>query len=90
MEGNVNMNKEKMFIAKDEDGNETEYEMLLVKNVDNVPIIWYSDGTKDEEGRKNIYISEYQRENNTFALNPIEDDSLMEKYADVFMNEYKE
>ena len=46
------MNKEKMFIAKDENGNETAYEMLYVKNVDNKPVIWYTDGTLDEEGRK--------------------------------------
>lgn len=84
------MNKEKMFIARDEDGNETEYEMLLVKNVDGVSIIWYTDGTKDEEGRKNIYISQYERTGNTFALNPIENDGLMEKYADIFIEETKE
>lgn len=84
------MNKEKMFIARDEDGNETEYEMLLVKNVDGVSIIWYTDGTKDEEGRKNIYISQYERTGNTFALNPIENDGLMEKYADIFIEESKE
>ena len=84
------MNKEKMFITKDEDGLEHEYEMLLVKNVDNVSVIWYTDGTKDEDGRKNIYISEYERVGNTFSLNPIEDDSLMNKYADIFTAEYNE
>lgn len=84
------MNKEKMFIARDEDGLEHEYEMLLVKNVENVPVIWYTDGTKDEDGRKNIYISEYERVGNTFALNPIEDDNLMNKYAEIFTAEYNE
>jgi len=84
------MNKEKMFITKDEDGLEHEYEMLLVKNVDNVSIIWYTDGTKDEDGRKNIYISEYERVGNTFALKPVEDDNLMNKYADIFTAEYNE
>lgn len=84
------MNKEKMFIAKDETGAEHEYEMLLVKNVEGKSIIWYTDGTEDEEGRKNIYISEYERTGNTFALNPIEDDGLMDKYADIFTTEYKE
>ena len=84
------MNKEKMFIAKDENGNETAYEMLYVKNVDNKPVIWYTDGTLDEEGRKNIYISYYERKDSTFALNPIEDDSLMDKYANIFISEYKE
>ncbi|MBO4600841.1 MAG: DUF1292 domain-containing protein [Bacilli bacterium] len=84
------MNKEKMFIAKDENGKEEQYEMLLVKNVDNESIIWYTDGTTDEEGRKNVFISKYERSGNTFQLNPIEDDSVMEKYADIFLNEYKE
>lgn len=84
------MNKEKMFIAKDENGIEHEYEMLLVKRVDDVSVIWYTDGTKDEEGRKNIYISEYQRTGNTFALTPIQNDNMMEKYADIFTEEYNE
>lgn len=84
------MNKEKMFIAKDENGIEHEYEMLLVKKVDDVSIIWYTDGTTDEEGRKNIYISEYQRTGNTFALTPIQNDNMMEKYADIFSEEYNE
>lgn len=84
------MNKEKMFIAKDENGIEHEYEMLLVKKVEDVSVIWYTDGTKDEEGRKNIYISEYQRSGNTFALTPIQDDDMMEKYADIFTEEYNE
>lgn len=84
------MNKEKMFIAKDENGIEHEYEMLLVKRVDDVSVIWYTDGTQDEEGRKNIYISEYQRTGNTFALTPIQNDNMMEKYADIFTEEYNE
>ena len=84
------MNKEKMFIARDENNVESEYEMLLVKNVDNDPIIWYTDGTTDEEGNKNIYISKYEKKGNTFELNPVDDDSLMEKYADIFLSEYKE
>ena len=84
------MNKEKMFITKDEEGMEHEYEMLLVKKVDDASVIWYTDGTKDDEGRKNIYISEYERTGNTFALNPIDNDDLMNKYADIFTAEYNE
>ena len=79
-----------MFIARDENGVEEEYEMLLVKNVEGVPVIWYTDGTKDEEGRKNIYISTYERVENTFSLNPVGNDALLDKYADIFQNEYKE
>ena len=44
------MNKEKMFITRDENNKEVAYEMLYAKNVDNVPIVWYTDGTFDEEG----------------------------------------
>ena len=84
------MNKENMFIAKDDTGKETVYEMLLIKNVDNKPIIWYTDNSKDEDGNKNIYISSYEKTDKTFQLNPIENDSDLEKYADIFMNEYKE
>lgn len=84
------MNKEKMFIARDENGIETPYEMLMVKNVEGKPIIWYTDGTFDEDNKKNIYISEYNKSANSFELNPIEDDNLMEKYADIFIEEYKE
>ena len=62
-------NKEKMFIAKDEDGVETPYEMLMVKNVEGKPIIWYTDGTYDSENKKNVYISEYARTQNSFELN---------------------
>ena len=84
------MNKEKMFITRDENNVETAYEMLYVKNVDNTPVIWYTDGSLDEEGNKNIYISTYKREGNTFVLNGIDDDELLNKYADIFSNEYKE
>ncbi|MBR5662129.1 MAG: hypothetical protein IKX00_00585 [Bacilli bacterium] len=84
------MNKEKMFIARDENGVEVAYEMLLVKNVDNVPVIWYTDGTKDGEGNTNIYISTYERENNLFVLNKVENDELFNKYSEIFLNENKE
>lgn len=84
------MNKEKMFITRDENNIETAYEMLYVKNVDNTPVIWYTDGSLDEEGNKNIYISTYKREGNTFVLNGIDDEELLNKYADIFSNEYKE
>lgn len=83
------MSKEKLFITKDENGNEEQFEMLLVKNVDDVPIIWYTDGSFDEEGRKNVYISKYQRTETTFALSPV-DEKMMDKYADIFTKEYKE
>ena len=84
------MKKENMFIARDENNIETAYEMLYVKNVDNIPVIWYTDGTTDSEGNKNIFISTYEREGNTLALKPINDDSLLNKYSDIFLNEYKE
>lgn len=84
------MNKEKMFIARDENNRDVAFEMLYVKNVDDKPIIWYTDGTLDDEGKKNIYISTYQRSGNTFLLSPIENDDLMQKYAEIFINEYKE
>lgn len=84
------MNKEKMFIARDDNNIEVAYEMLLVKNVDNVPVIWYTDGTTDADGNQNVFISTYTREGNTFALNPITDENLLNKYSDIFLNEYKE
>ena len=84
------MNKEKMFVARDEDGVECAYEMLLVKNVDNVPVIWYTDGKTDEDVAQNVYIAEYERVNNTFALNPINDESKMQKYEDIFTNEFND
>lgn len=84
------MNKEKMFITRDENNKEVAYEMLYTKNVDNVPVVWYTDGTFDEEGNKNIYISSYKRENGTFVLDAINNDELMKKYEDIFLNEYKE
>jgi len=84
------MNKEKIFIARDENGSECQYEMLMVKNVDNIPVIWYTDGSKDEDGSKNVYISTYERTDTTFSLNPIENEETLQKYADIFSNEYKE
>lgn len=84
------MNKEKMFITRDENNKEVAYEMLYVKNVDDTPVIWYTDGTFDEDGNKNVYISTYKRDNTTFLLEPINDDALMQKYADIFLNEYRE
>lgn len=84
------MNKEKMFITRDENNKEVAYEMLYVKNVDDTPVIWYTDGTFDEDGNKNVYISTYKRDNTTFLLEPINDDALMQKYADIFLKEYKE
>lgn len=84
------MNKEKMFVAKDENGKEAVYEMLLVKNVDNVPVIWYTDGSYDEDNNKNIYISTYEKTDKTFVLNEITDESKMDEYADIFIKEYEE
>lgn len=84
------MNKEKMFIARDENNKEVAYEVLYTKNVDNVPVMWYTDGTYDEDGGKNVYISSYKRENGTFVLEPINNEELMNKYSDIFLNEYKE
>lgn len=84
------MNKEKMFITRDENNVEVAYEMLYVKNVDNTPVIWYTDGSLDEEGNENVYISTYERQGNTFVLNSIDDDAVLNKYADIFLNEYKE
>ena len=84
------MNKEKMFVAKDENGKEAVYEMLLVKNVDNVPVIWYTDGTYDKDNNKNIYISSYEKTSTTFVLNEITDNSKLEEYANIFKKEYKE
>ena len=84
------MNREKMFIARDENNKEVAYEMLYVRDVDNVPVIWYTDGKTDEDGRKNIYISTYKIEGKTFILEPIENDEIMQKYSDIFLSEYKE
>jgi hypothetical protein len=84
------MNKEKMFITRDENNVEVAYEMLYVKNVDNTPVIWYTDGSLDEEGNENVYISTYERQGNTFVLNSIDDEAVLNKYADIFLNEYKE
>jgi len=84
------MNKEKMFITRDENNVEVAYEMLYVKNVDNTPVIWYTDGSLDEEGNENVYISTYERQGNTFVLNSIDDDAVLNKYADIFLNEYQE
>lgn len=84
------MKKEKMFIARDENNEEVAYEMLLTRSVDNIPIIWYTDGTKDEEGNTNVYISTYKREGNTFLLEPVTNDELMNKYSDIFLKEFQE
>lgn len=84
------MNKEKMFIARDETGKESAYELLYAKSVDGTPVVWYTDGTTDDEGNKNVYISTYNKDGNTFLIESIESDELMNKYADIFINEYKE
>lgn len=84
------MNKEKMFIARDENNKEVAYEMLLVKEVNNTPIIWYTDGSLDKEGKKNIYISSYKKEDGTFILESIEDKNQLNEYANIFLNEFKE
>ena len=81
------MNKEKMFIVRDEDGKEFAYEMLMAKNVDGVPVVWYTDNTKDENGELNVYISSYERTEHSFRLNELTDEEL-EKYGQIFLNEY--
>lgn len=81
------MNKEKMFIVRDEDGKEFAYEMLYTKNVDGVPVIWYTDNSKDENGELNVYISKYERTDHSFVLNELNDEEL-KKYSEIFLNEY--
>ena len=84
------MNKEKMFVARDENGKEVAFELLYTKNVDNVPIMWYTDGTTDEDGNKNVYISKYKREANSFQIEPIENEDELNKYSEIFLSEYNE
>ena len=68
------MNKEKMFIVADEDGNQTALEMIKVDNVDGKSIIWYTDNKKDESGNLNVYVSSFTKEDHSFVLNPLTDE----------------
>ena len=77
------MNKEKMFIVSDEDGNQTVLEMLKVENIDGKPIIWYTDNKKDENDKLNIYVSSFSKEERTFVLNPLSDEEE-QKYLKMY------
>lgn len=70
----INVNKEKMFIVADEDGNQTALEMIKVDNVDGKSIIWYTDNKKDESGNLNVYVSSFTKEDHSFVLNPLTDE----------------
>ena len=70
----INVNKEKMFIVADEDGNQTALEMIKVDNVDGKSIIWYTDNKKDENGHLNVYVSSFTKEDHSFVLNPLTDE----------------
>ncbi len=50
------MDSDNKFTAVDENGEERTYKMLLCKKVNDKPIIWYTDGLTDENGKINIYI----------------------------------
>lgn len=80
------MDKEKMFIARDESGRESQYQMIMAKNIAGTPVIWYTDGT-EEDGNKNIFISEYEKSGNTFMLKEITDEEKLNYYADLFISE---
>ena len=82
------MNKEKMFIVSDEDGNQSVLEMIKVENIDGKPIIWYTDNKKDENGKLNIYVSSFAKEEHTFVLNPLSDEEE-QKYLKMFEEEQK-
>ena len=78
-----------MFNAVDENGVESTYKMLYYKNVDNKSIIWYTDGSINENGKYNIYISSYKEEDKIFLLDSINDQEEMQKYIDIFKLESK-
>lgn len=78
------MNNENLFTAIDENGNESTYKMLYCKKVENKPVVWYTDGITDKNGKYNIYISIYEEKEKIFLLNSIDDDVEMQKYINIF------
>ena len=78
------MNNDNFFTAIDENGKETTYKMLYCKNVDDKPIIWYTDGSTDDSGKYNIYISSYEEKNKMYLLDSIDDEVELQKYVDIF------
>lgn len=81
------MNDSNVFAAVDENGIESTYKMLYCKIIENKPIIWYTDGSVDENGKYNIYISSYKEKDKIFLLDSIDNDLEMQKYINIFKQE---
>ena len=78
------MDSENKFTAIEEDGSVNEYKMLFCKTVDGKPIIWYTDETRDEQGRINIYISSYKEVDKKYVLDSIDNLEELNKYINIF------
>ena len=83
------MNQDNIFTTIYEFGNEVNYKILYIKNVDNIPIVWYTDGTFDKSGRQKIFISSYQKQDKIFLLSNIESEIELQKYINIFINDIK-
>lgn len=59
-----------------EDGKEIECNIIKMfrDGSNNINYVIYTDGTKDENGKLEIYSSRYDIEGNDFVLKPIEND----------------
>ncbi len=78
------MDSDNKFTAVDENGEERTYKMLLCKKVNDKPIIWYTDGLTDENGKINIYISSYKEVNKKYILDIIDNGEELNKYINIF------
>ena len=75
------------FNAIDEKGIESTYQMLYCKVIDGKSIVWYTDGSVDDKGKYNIYISSYKEKDKVFLLDSINNDEEIKKYINIFKKE---
>ena len=75
------------FNAIDEKGIESTYQMLYCKVIDGKSIVWYTDGSVDDNGKYNIYISSYKEKDKVFLLDSINNDEEIKKYINIFKQE---
>lgn len=75
-----------------ENGKEIVCEIVLTFRDDNnnINYIVYTDGTKDEEGKLEIYASRYILEDNNYVLKEIENEYEWDLIDNMLESKYKE
>lgn len=81
------MNIDNEMILTDNNGKEVKCKVVANFNLNDKHYIAYTDGTKDEEGKDELYVSGYEENNGEYNLREITSSFEWEQ-VDKYLDEY--